>query len=192
MTDYLEALLPEEREEEEELSGASPLGRTGRVLPPEREGAPGETVSGEDRAEDNGLLSRQPSPLETAQRFAAARREGEDVPQAQGQTPGEELPPWAGPGLQLAAELASAARSVRRAAGMPAPAGSGAGAEALLGSLEQARQAVRAVNLRTAASGGGSLSLPEEGGAAPGLSLAELDRAVQRDARRYDGGFTLY
>lgn len=191
MTDYLEALLPEEREEEEELSGASPLGRTGRVLPPKGENTPGEPD--EVRGSEPGVgLSRKPSPLETAQRFAAAGREGEDVPQAQGQAPGEELPPWAGPGLQLAAELASAARSVRRAAGMPAPAGSGAGAEALLGSLEQARQAVRAVNLRTAASGGGSLSLPEEGGAAPGLSLAELDRAVQRDARRYDGGFTLY
>lgn len=34
--------------------------------------------------------------------------------------------------------------------------------------------------------------LPEKVQAEPGLTVEELDRAVERDARRYDGGFSLY
>ncbi|MDO4516153.1 MAG: hypothetical protein Q4C76_03335 [Bacillota bacterium] len=45
------------------------------------------------------------------------------------------------------------------------------------------------------ARGGGSavtVTLPDRSSPAPALDLLDLDRAVQRDARRYDGGFTLY
>lgn len=45
------------------------------------------------------------------------------------------------------------------------------------------------------ARGGGStvtVTLPDRSSPTPALDLLALDRAVQRDARRYDGGFTLY
>ena len=45
------------------------------------------------------------------------------------------------------------------------------------------------------ARGGGStvtVTLSDRSPPAPALDLLALDRAVQRDARRYDGGFTLY
>lgn len=37
-----------------------------------------------------------------------------------------------------------------------------------------------------------TVTLPEEGIPRGGLDLERIDRAVQRDARRYDGGFSLY
>ena len=37
-----------------------------------------------------------------------------------------------------------------------------------------------------------TVTLPEEGIPGGGLDLERIDRAVQRDARRYDGGFPLY
>ena len=37
-----------------------------------------------------------------------------------------------------------------------------------------------------------TVTLPEEGFPGKGLDLECIDRAVQRDARRYDGGFPLY
>ena len=38
-----------------------------------------------------------------------------------------------------------------------------------------------------------TVSLPESvGGECAGLSVEELDRAVERDARRYDGGSVFY
>ena len=47
---------------------------------------------------------------------------------------------------------------------------------------------------RLAQAGGSALALrlPEPAPAAAAPTLLDLDRAVQRDARRYDGGFTLY
>ena len=37
-----------------------------------------------------------------------------------------------------------------------------------------------------------TVTLSEAPDPAPGLTAGELDRAVERDARRYDGGFSLY
>ena len=37
-----------------------------------------------------------------------------------------------------------------------------------------------------------TVTLPDQGGTRQSLDLLELDRAVQRDARRYDGGFPFY
>ncbi len=37
-----------------------------------------------------------------------------------------------------------------------------------------------------------TVTAPEAAGGPGGMDLLELDRAVQRDARRYDGGFSLY
>ena len=37
-----------------------------------------------------------------------------------------------------------------------------------------------------------AVSAPGESGGAAGTAAVELDRMFQRDARRYDGGFSLY
>ena len=37
-----------------------------------------------------------------------------------------------------------------------------------------------------------TVTLPDSPQAEPGLTARQLDRAVERDARRYDGGFSLY
>ena len=37
-----------------------------------------------------------------------------------------------------------------------------------------------------------TVTLPENGGNLPGWDPEEFDRAVERDARRYDGEFSLY
>ena len=66
---------------------------------------------------------------------------------------------------------------------------SDSGAVRLLGMLNQAAQAAGMVH------GPGkslTVTLPRETARAGGLDLETLDRAVQRDARRYDGGFPLY
>lgn len=60
------------------------------------------------------------------------------------------------------------------------------------GLVWQLRQASRAARLALPGQASVTVTLPG-GESAPGrLDLLELDRAVQRDARRYDGGFPLY
>ena len=66
---------------------------------------------------------------------------------------------------------------------------SDSGAVRLLGMLNRAVQAVGMVR------GPGktlTVTLPRENTRAGSLDLETIDRAVQRDARRYDGGFPLY
>lgn len=62
------------------------------------------------------------------------------------------------------------------------------GAE-LMGQLTRTRRAARlALPGQTSV----TVTLPGEGSSPGSLDLLALDRAVQRDARRYDGGFPLY
>ena len=63
------------------------------------------------------------------------------------------------------------------------------------GSAVLAQRLRRTGRVSRLARGGGStvtVTLPDRSSPAPALDLLALDRAVQRDARRYDGGFTLY
>ena len=69
--------------------------------------------------------------------------------------------------------------------------GGGQGAEALYAGLTRLRAAAGYAGGRETV----SVSLPEQTGTVTvrtGLGAADLDRHFQRDARRYDGGFTLY
>lgn len=64
-----------------------------------------------------------------------------------------------------------------------------------VGSAVLAQRLRRTNRVSRLARGGGStvtVTLPDRSSPAPALDLLALDRAVQRDARRYDGGFTLY
>lgn len=64
-----------------------------------------------------------------------------------------------------------------------------------LGSAVLAQRLRRAGRVSRLAQGGGTImtvTLPEQVRSSQSLDLLELDRAVQRDARRYDGGFPFY
>lgn len=64
-----------------------------------------------------------------------------------------------------------------------------------VGSAVLAQRLRRTGRVSRLARGGGTavtVTLPDRSSPAPALDLLALDRAVQRDARRYDGGFTLY
>lgn len=64
-----------------------------------------------------------------------------------------------------------------------------------LGAAELAQRIRRTGRVSRLAREGGvpvTVTLPEASGSAAAPDLLDLDRAVQRDARRYDGGFTLY
>lgn len=187
MVDWIERLLPPEEDEEEE---DVLLREAGGVLPPpEDEAGEDGAAAGEDRAPEAGKdgpaaaeaaaeQGRDPGGAEekfweraidgqTAER--PARRTVQDgeaaaaaPPRRQGQ--GEGL----GPGrARTAAEgLEALYRQTARAAQAAAPA------------LE-ARPVERMVHVRET-----------EGGAA--LTAEELDRAVRRDSRRYDGGMSIF
>ena len=58
--------------------------------------------------------------------------------------------------------------------------------------LEGLRRAELAAGAIRHQGGPVTVTLPEEGIPGKGLDLERIDRAVQRDARRYDGGFFLY
>lgn len=59
----------------------------------------------------------------------------------------------------------------------------------LLDGLRRAGRAAGAIRYRGSPV---TVALPEEGFPGTGVDLECIDRAVQRDARRYDGGFFLY
>ena len=58
--------------------------------------------------------------------------------------------------------------------------------------LRALSRAGRSARLLRTGSGVVTVTLPETGAGSGGLDVEALDLAVQRDARRYDGGFTLY
>ena len=99
-----------------------------------------------------------------------------------------------GPGAQSpgegAPERPGTAGGREAAAGILRRSG-GRGAEALYAGLARLRAAAAFAGVRERV----AVSLPEQTGPAAvraGLETADLDRRFQRDARRYDGGFTLY
>lgn len=59
--------------------------------------------------------------------------------------------------------------------------------------LDEVRRAERAVSFVQGPRRNGTLTLPEAAeGETAGLTVETLDRAAERDARRYDGGFSMY
>lgn len=161
MIDYLEALLEEDREEEEGKPLYLPRQRTLRrrkgqtedtfVRPPEQR-ADFEEPFREERGEDASPLPGE-EPL---------REEGEEP------------------------DTASVSVSFRPLSGTE-QAGTGTPAlyEAMIRARRGARASVGTANTLT-------VTLPGEVSSQQPPDWTALDRAVQRDARRYDGGFSLY
>ena len=176
MMDYLEELLPEEDGEALALElGQQVVPRrmeepgAGQELSPPApgEGAEVPVVQPMGRADADELWA----PLEEKGRRTAWLREA-----AQGK-PETDIPETALPAAALGEEMASRGPEVAAAA--------------LFERLERARQ-VAGYGTGTGGSGV-RLSVPQEETAVDsGLALEALDRAVQRDARRYDGGFALF
>ena len=188
MIDYLEALLEEENEETGEglLPGRRVLVRAAAGLSP----APSYETE-EERGGDEAFPLAEPAEGETglwSQTAALARQaawpEETVLPRREPGEPeeGEEASALLPERLQWerwAAEAALLSPAVRRET-------EGA---VLYEALRRAAQTARAGRMGP---GTVSLTLPDRAAPAPGLTLTDIDRAVQRDARRFDGGYTLY
>ena len=162
MIDYLEEALTEEKEAEN-----LPQGRRTAVRPPKqkRPEKPEADKEGSVRAEG-------PAQEETR------------VPSDQGtEEPMENV-------LSLEEVPSELQKALRRDGRLPLAEERAEAAGVLLQALSRTGRSLRALR-----SGPGVLtvSLPgESGGTAAGTDLESLDLAMQRDARRYDGGFPLY
>ena len=182
LTDYLEQLLREQEREDEtrapEWFVLDRTGRAGRAAPADR--GP-ETAGGEqagpaaDRSEGRGW-SGEPD----GESAAAPRETGTG---AGSDSPGRVWPdpPQAVGTPRLRGVGEPSARGRMRAAG---------GAEVLYQRLR--RSAAQAAYVRPAAPVYQSLGTAPAREIPAGLTPQGLDRVFQRDARRYDGGFTLY
>ena len=167
MTDYLEALLDDLDDQEE----ASVLDPGHKIVVPA-----GSYVRGaHEREAENppDQLGQRTGPIQvpgqvrrpglSGQESLSHDRGKDGVPD---QPAGPDLPPW-----------------------LPETEPDGAAGQGLYEALAKARNAVRLVRQ---GQGGVTVTVPAASPAAPGLDLLTIDQAMERDARRYDGGFPLY
>lgn len=188
MIDYLEALLEEEAGETEDspLSGRKVLVRvSSKPSPDDREDAaeiredavsPMSEETAEGRADlwpDAPALARQAG---WAEGMALSPRETVDA-----LAEGEKIP--------LLSDRLRTERRAASAAFLPSAERSALAGEAL---YEALRRAARTARAGRQGPGTVALTLPDRAVSAPNLTLTDIDRAVQRDARRFDGGYTLY
>jgi len=195
MTDYLERLLAEQETEEgrEKNGGAfpdwgEPIFPAGRRR---RAGAPGETP-----AADGGIPEIGSSRADRgAGGPAAYAAEEADL---RGTSLGEAAGEQGGSGWAFA-DLSAPVKTAGDPAGTEAAGAGGAAGlyRRLVRTGAAAERTARAgsgntVRAETASGPAGGWPGAEPGGMAPAFGPEELDRAFQRDARRYDGGFPLY
>lgn len=207
MTDWIERMLGEDEEEAEDeewpaLDGTAELHPPGPPRPeavdeaeeePAPEGRPDRPVdasgtayrpgAGEParrRSQDGGTESPGPLP----QALAAAAREAGEMKPAPGAAG------YAGrtaDGIDEGQTGAGAAEGpLRRTTEEQA------GGRGLAELYRQTARAVRPAASAAAPARIGSRAPEREAGAPPPLTAEELDRAVRRDSRRYDGGMTIY
>lgn len=163
MIDYLEALLEEDREEEEGKPLILPRKRTLRRRKGQTEGDDISVHSPEQRV-DFG------EPFREERVEDSSPLPGEEPLREEGEEP----------------DTASVSVSFRPLSGTEQ---AGAGAPALYEAMIRARRGARA-SVGTANTL--TVTLPGEVSSQQPPDWTALDRAVQRDARRYDGGFSLY
>lgn len=215
MTDWIELMLGEDDEDEAEdeerpaLDGAAEVRRP---APPREDGA-------EDEMEPEGELEKAPewkpgyemqdaapealggtdwAEVRTGGTdWAGLRTDGTDWARRTAEAGVEtERPEWMrraegavremGGRLEAGAETAGAGSP--EAARKPDRGGSAALMELYRGAAEGARAPAPAL----ARSETSRTVLERETGGAPGLTVEELDRAVRRDSRRYDGGMSIF
>ena len=164
MIDYLEALLEEDEEEEIRPGGGRmTLVRKSRGSEREESAPEGETVIGEEAL---------PFELPYTERWV------EFVPEGEKETAFEESEEQIGTDWSEDVESLEGLNETRR------------------GSVTALYEALRRAGRTAEAVSGGTRTVTaateEERPVEKSFTLTELDRAVERDARRYDGGFTLY
>ncbi len=171
MVDRLEELLARLEAEEEQEDWEEP-----ETIP-----APAPPAGGRDGWEADGEKAPEAPAAGTAQGWTAEGPEGREW---DGEVP--DRPPEALPRPERA-------RREERRAGEPAATGPGTGSGGELEALY--RQAARAASplppVPQAGQAGRSFR-GEEPGRTTALTVEELDRAVRRDSRRYDGGMEIY
>lgn len=205
MTDWIEWMLGEDDEEEAEdeerpaLDGAAEVRRPAA---PREDGA-------EDEMEPEGEPEKAPEwkpGYETRDAapealggtdWAGVRTDGTDWARWTAEAGLDAMAPeWtreaAGAGRALGGDLENGPEAA--GAGLPGPArrpdrgGSAALMELYRGAAEGARAPAPALAPERAS----RTVLERETGGAPGLTVEELDRAVRRDSRRYDGGMSIF
>ena len=188
MIDYLEALLEEEAEEngEELTPGRKVIVRTASQSSPLLQENEGEDRGGDEPSalEESAERGKTLWPASAALASQAAWAEGEASLR---QEPGE---PEREAGMtDLLPERLTWERRAAEAALL-----SSAGRRETEGAAlyEALRRAARTARAGRQGPGTVALTLPDRAASAPGLTLTDIDRAVQRDARRFDGGYTLY
>lgn len=182
--DYLEALLPEEEEAEQALSPPP-----GAVWPGFDRGEQ-EYMEGKKRdAEQEEAENERADGLPEEARLRSGRMEWMRERERVGDEGAEVLALPSVPAAPALAEIL-AGEEKRGLSWMDGGTAVDSGAQVLLAGMGRARRA--AMTLFRRENGAGDFAAPGEGPAASGLQLEELDRAVERDARRYDGGFSLY
>lgn len=185
MMDYLEALLPEE-EEEVEQALSPPPGAAWYGLDRGEQAYMEEKKREKEQAEEDSEDERTDGLPEEA-RLRSGRMEWMRERERVGDGETEKVP--AVPAAPALAEIL-AGEEKRGLSWMDGGTAVDSGAQVLLAGMGRARRA--AMTLFRRENGAGNLAAPGEGPATSGLQLEELDRAVERDARRYDGGFSLY
>lgn len=204
MTDWIELMLGEDGEEaeDEERLALDGTAEVRRPVWPREDGAEDEM---EPEAEPEkapewkpgyGMQDAAPEALGGTD-WAGARTDGTDWTKQTMEAGLDAIAPeWAretaGVGRELGAELENrpetAGAGSPRAARKPDRGGSAALMELYRGAAEGARAPAPAL----ARSGTSRTMLERETGGAPPLTVEELDRAVRRDSRRYDGGMSIF
>lgn len=187
MVDWIERLLPPEEDEEEE---DVLLREAGGVLPPpEDEAGEDGSAAGENRAPEageDGLAAAEAAaeqgrdPGGVAEEFWGRAIDGQTAEQLARRTAQDgEAAAAAPPRRQGQGEGPGAERARTAAEGLEALYRQTARAAQAAAPALEARPVERLVRVQEA-----------EGGAA--LTAEELDRAVRRDSRRYDGGMSIF
>ena len=205
MTDWIELMLGEDDEEEAEDEERPALDGTAEVrrpAPPREDGAEDE-LEPEAKPEKApewkpgyGMQDAAPEALGGTD-WAGERTDGTDWARWTAEAGLDAMAPeWARGTAEAGRKLGRDLENGPEAAGTGSPGlarkpdrgGSAALMELYRGAAEGARAPAPAL----ARSGTSRTVLERETGGAPGLTVEELDRAVRRDSRRYDGGMTIF
>lgn len=200
MTDWIELMLGEDEEEAEDeerpaLDGAAEVRRPAA---PREDGAEDEMEpDGEpEKLPERRMEDKQPE-LPGGTDWAGMRTDRTDWAKRAAEAGLEaEQPEWPrsteGAARETGGRLEAGAEAA--GAGSPGPAlkpdrgGSAALMELYRGAAEGARAPAPAL----ARSGASRTAVEREAAGTPGLTVEELDRAVRRDSRRYDGGMSIF
>lgn len=202
MTDYLELLLETEEAEEEtavewetpvifglerEPGGAGEKAELARRQTAAGEGGSGWTVP-EKAAQEGGDEW-------TAPKMAAGKGGGWTEPKMtaeERQYRVQDVPEMLAKETGTADRISSWERAIARNRTEEAAGGVLAGVESSTQLYQQVRKLRRAAEIVRGESRGTERTAVVRQEGTPGLTVEGMDRAVQRDARRYDGGFGLY